>query len=189
MQTQICFGLCSSRARATSRERVSLRGTVTKTTGADEELVGRPSHDVDDDRRHAALDSSRVSDWNFLRVHSAVSAEDIAVDRRSMDFSLQQDRCGDCGNAARCSDLGNAGNLCRRIPSRVLDPSASDGPTRTFSPFWFARLHALARVFARRLACLLARFYWFSLPGRSLGDHCLFSHAPVDQPRQNSAED
>ena len=35
----------------------------------------------------------------------------------------------------------------------------------------------------------LARFYWFALPGRSLRDHCLFSHAPADQPRQNSAED
>ena len=58
-----------------------------------------------------------------------------------------------------------------------------------FSPVWFARLHALARIFARRLAYFLARFYWFALPGHSLRDHCLFSHAPADQPRQNSAED
>ena len=35
----------------------------------------------------------------------------------------------------------------------------------------------------------LARLYWFALPGHSLRDHCLFSHAPADQPRQNSAED
>ena len=152
-------------------------------------MVGRASHDVDDDRRHTAFDRSRVSNRNFLRVHPAVSAEDVVVDRCSVDFPLQQDRCRDCGNAARCSDLGNAGNLCRRIPSRVLEPSASGGSTRAFSPVWFERLHALARIFAGRLAHLLAGFYWFALPGHSLRDHCLFSHAPVDQPRQNSAED
>ena len=58
-----------------------------------------------------------------------------------------------------------------------------------FRQFGLQRLHALARIFAGRLAYLLARFYWFALPGRSLRDHCLFSHAPADQPRQNSAED
>ena len=74
-------------------------------------MVGRASLDVDDDRRHAALDRSRISDRNFFRVHSAVSAKDVVVDRCGVDFSLQQDRCRDCGNAARCSDLGNAGDL------------------------------------------------------------------------------
>ena len=61
--------------------------------------------------------------------------------------------------------------------------------TRAFSPVWFERLHALARIFAGRLARLLACFYWFALSGRSLRDHCLFSHAPADKPGQNSAED
>ena len=63
------------------------------------------------------------------------------------------------------------------------------GSTRAFSPVWIARLCALARVFAGRLAHLLAGVYWFALPGHSLRDHCLFSHAPADQPRQDSAED
>src|SRR4029450_13859380 len=126
---------------------------------------------------------------NFFRVHSAVSAKDVVVDRCGVDFSLQQDRCRDCGNAARCSDLGNAGDLYGRIPSRVLEPSASGGPTRAFSPVWVARLHALERIFARRLAHLLARLYWFALPGHSLRDHCLFSHAPADQPRADAAEE
>ena len=58
-----------------------------------------------------------------------------------------------------------------------------------FRQFRLQRLHALARIFAGRLARLLACFYWFALPGRSFRDHCLFSHAPADQPRQNSAED
>ena len=57
-----------------------------KAAGAVEEMVGRASHDVDDDRRHAALDRSRVGDRNFLRVHSAVSAKDIAVDRSWRGF-------------------------------------------------------------------------------------------------------
>src|SRR4029077_12466205 len=120
---------------------------------------GRASHDVDDDRRHAALDRLRVSDWNFLRVQSAVSAEDVAVDRRGVDFPLQQDRCRDCGNAARCSDLDNAGNLCRRIPVRLLDPESPSRAAGTLSSVSTARLRALACVFAGYLAYLLARVY------------------------------
>src|SRR4030095_15683430 len=85
--------------------------------------------------------------------------------------------------------MGYAGNLCRGIPSRLLESSASRGSTRAFSPVWFARLHALARIFAGRLAYLLARLYWFALPGHSLRDHCLFSHATADQPRADAAED
>ena len=49
----------------------------------------------------------------FFGFSPLVSAENIAVDRRSVDFPLQQGSCRDCGNAARCSDLGNAGNLSR----------------------------------------------------------------------------
>ena len=58
-----------------------------------------------------------------------------------------------------------------------------------FRQFRFARLHALACVFAGRLAHLLARLYWFALPGRSLRDRCLFSDALADQPREDTAED
>ena len=105
-----------------------------------------------------------------------------------MGFPLQQDCRRDYGNAARCSYLGNAGNLCRRIPSRLLEPSTPGGSTRAFPPVWFERLHALACIFAGRLADVLARFYWFALPGHSFGDHCLFSHAPADQPRADAAE-
>ncbi len=173
----------------TAARRARLQIASAEAARANEELVGRASHDVDDDRRYAALDRSRVGDRNFLRVHPAVSVKDIAVDRRGVGFPLQQNRCRDCGNAARCSDLGNAGNLCRRISSRVLEPSASGGSTRAFSPVWFARLCALARIFAGRLAHLLACLYWFALPGRSLCDHCLFSDALADQPRADAAED
>jgi len=187
LHIQIYFGLCSRRARATSKKRVGLRDTIAKITDAAEELAGRASYDVDDDRRYAALNRSGVGDRNFLRVHTAVSGKDVAVDRRGMGFSLQQNRCRDCGNAARCFDLGDAGNLCRRISSRVLEPSASGSPTCAFSPVWFARLHALARIFAGRLAHLLARLCWFAFSGHSLCDHCLFSHAPADQPRKNPA--
>ena len=106
-----------------------------------------------------------------------------------MGFPLQQGRCRDCGHAARCRDLGNAGNLCHRIPVLVAGDLASSGSTNAFSPVWFARLHALALIFARRLANFLACFYWFALPGRTLRDHCLFSHAPADQPGAGSAKD
>ena len=105
-----------------------------------------------------------------------------------MDFPLQQDRCRDRGNAARCSDLGNAGNLCRRIPLRLLDTASSSGAAGTLSPVSTARLRALACVFARDLAYVLARPYWFGVPFCSLCDHYLFSHAPPDQSREGNAE-
>ena len=179
---------CVETTEGTAARRARLPNSFTEITDAAEELAGRASYDVDDDRRYAALNRSGVGDRNFLRVHTAVSGKDVAVDRRGMGFSLQQDRCRDCGNAARCSDLGDAGNLCRRIPSRVLEPSASGGSTHPFSPVWFERLCALARIFAGRLAHLLARLCWFAFSGCSLCDHCLFSHAPADQPRQNPAK-
>ena len=68
-------------------------------------------------------------------------------------------------------------------------PASPGGAAGTFSPVSTARLRALACVFTRYLAHLLARVYWFALPCHSLRDHCLFSHAPADQPRQNTAED
>ncbi len=140
------------------------------------------------DRRYAALDRSRVGDRNFLRLQPAVSAKDIIVDRRSVDFPLQQNRCRHCGNAARCSDLGNAGTLCRRIPVRLLDTESSSGAAGTLSPVSTARLRALACIFTGYLAYLLARLCRIPLPIGSLGDHYLFSHAVADQPRQGDAD-
>ena len=131
----------------------------------------------------------RVGDRNFLRFHAAVSAEDVALDRCGVDFSLQQDRSRDCGHAARCRDLGDAGDLCRRIPVRLLDTESASGAAGTFSPVSIARLRALACVFTGHLAHLLAGIYWFALRRRSFRNIYLFSHAVADQPRQNSAED
>ena len=171
----------------TAGRRARLQIASAEAARANEELVSRPSHDVDDDRRYATLDRFRFGDRNFLRIYAAVSAEDIDVDRRCVDFPLQQDRRRDCGNTARCSDLGNAGNLSRRIPVRLLDTASPRGATNTFSPVSIARLRALACVFTGNLAHLLARVYWFALPFYSFRDHCLFSDAPPDQPRQSNA--
>ena len=188
-RNQICFGLCSRRARATYKGRVRLRVTIAEAARANKELVGRASHDVDGDRRYPALHRFRIGDWNFLRVHSALSAEDIAVDRCSVDFPLQQDRCRDCRNATRCSDLGNAGNLSRRIPVRLLDTASPSGAASTLSPVSTARLRALACVFKSYLAHLLARVYWFALPFHSFRHRCLFSDAVAHQPRQGNTDD
>ena len=73
----------------TWRERARLRIAITEADGTTKALAGFASHDVDGDRRHAALDSFGVRDRNFLRVYSAVSGKDITVDRRSVDFPLQ----------------------------------------------------------------------------------------------------
>jgi len=188
-RNQICFGLCSRRARATYTGRVRLRVTTAEAARANEELVGRASHDVDDDRRYAALNRFRLGDRNFLRILSAVSAENIAVDRRSVDLPLQQGRCRDCSNAARCSDLGNAGNLSRRIPVRLLDIASPTGAAGTLSPVSTARLRALACVFPGYLAYVLARVYWFALPFHPFCDRRLFPDAFAHQPRQGNADD
>ena len=102
---------------------------------------------------------------------------------------MQQDRGGDCGHAARCADLGDAGDLFCRIPVRLLDFASASAAQRVhFRQFRTARLRALACVFAGYLAYVLARVCWFALPCHSFGDHCLFSHALADQPRPNAAE-
>src|SRR5262249_653942 len=141
--------------------------------GVAEGLVGRASRDVDDDRRHATLDRFGVSYWNFLWLHSPVSAEDVAVDRCGVALSLQQDRCPHCGNAARRLDLGDAGVICCRIPVGVLDIESASSPAGTLSPLSTARLRALACFFTGRLANLLAGTCRFALYRRSFGDICL----------------
>ena len=91
---------CVETTEGTAARRARLPNSFTEITDAAEELAGRASYDVDDDRRYAALNRSRVGDRNFLRVHTAVSGKDVAVDRRGMGFSLQQNRCRDCGRFA-----------------------------------------------------------------------------------------
>lgn len=177
MQTEIRFGLCSSRAPTTTGERSELRIAITKTTGANESLVGRASHDLDGDCRYTAFNCFRVSHRDFLRFHAAVSAKDATLDCCGVDFSLQQDRSRDCGHAARRHDLGDAGNLCRRISVWLLDTASTSGAAYTPSPVSIARLRALACIFTRYLAHLLACFYRFALPGNTFGNIYLFFYA------------
>ena len=99
-----------------------------------------------------------------------------------------KDRGGDRSHPARCCDLGDAGNLCCRIPARLLDHATFTRPTRAFPSIWFARLFALARVFARGVANFLAGVRWLAFLGDPVSDHCLFSDAPADQPRQSNAK-
>src|SRR5262249_30851326 len=58
-----------------------------------------------------------------------------------------------------------------------------------FSPVSIARLRALARIFARGLADVLARPCRLPLRGCSFGDTHLFSYALANQSRPNAAED
>ena len=173
----------------TAARRARLQIASAEAARANEELVGRASHDVDDDRRYAALDRSRVGDRNFLRVHAAVSAKDIIVDRCGMGLSLQQSRSGNCSHAARRRHLGDAGDLCCRVPVWLLDTESTCSAASTFSPVSTARLCALARVFTRRLADFLARVHWLALLSRTVSYRCLFSDAVAHQPRQGSADD
>jgi hypothetical protein len=174
---------------ATAARRARLQIASAEAARANEELVGRASHDVDDDRRYAALDRSRVGDRNFLRVHAAVSAKDIIVDRCGMGLSLQQSRSRYRSYAARRRHLGDAGDLCCRVPVWLLDTESTCSAASTFSPVSTARLCALARVFTRRLADFLARVHWLALLSRTVSYRCLFSDAVAHQPRQGSADD
>ena len=182
MQTQICFWFTFASVRAKQRERARLRFTIAKATGATKALACCASHDADGYHRYAALDCSWLSHRNFLRVHAAISSEDIAVDRCGVDLSLQQDRGRDCRHAPRCHDLGDAGDLCCRISVWLLDPESAGGAARTPSPVSTTRLRALARIFAGGLAYILASICWFALRRHPFGDIYLLSHALTDQP-------
>ena len=62
----------------------------------------------------------------------------------------------------------------------MLEPQSADSTAHSFSAIWIARLRALACIFARRLADLVARLHWFALPCDPIGDTGLFSHAFAD---------
>ena len=167
-------------ARATAASRACLRIAIAKTTRATEALACRASHDVDDNRRHAALHRARVGHRNFLWLHTALSAEDVIIDRGRMDLPMQQNCSCDSGDAARCPDLGDARDLCCRIPFGLLEPQSPGSTAGAFSSVWTGRLRALACIFTRRLAHLLACVCRFALPRRAFGDRYLFSYALAD---------
>ena len=66
-----------------------LRVAIAQTTRANEALAGRTPHDLDGNRRHAALHCARIGHRNFLWLHSVVSTEDIIVDRSGLGLPLQ----------------------------------------------------------------------------------------------------
>ena len=168
-------GIETTGGTATGRAR--LRIAVTKAAGKTKALACFASYDLDGDRRYAALDRSWFSHRDLLRFHTVVSTKDATFDCRSVDSSLQQDCSRNCGHAARCPDLGNASDLCCRIPIRLLDLEPAGGAASTLSSVSIARLRALACIFTRYLAHILACFSWFALPGRSFGNNYLFSDA------------
>lgn len=171
----------------TGARRARLSIASAEATSAHEALVGCASHDLDGDRRYSALDCSRLGHWGFLRLHAVVSVEDATLDCCGMDFPLQQDRGGDRGDVTRCCDLGDAGVVRRRIPVGVLDIESTSSSAGTLSSISIARLRALACVFTRRLAHLLAGIRWFALRRRPFGNIYLFSHAVADQPGADAA--
>ncbi len=59
----------------------------------------------------------------------------------------------------------------------------------SFSPVWTARLHALACIFTRGLAHILAGVCWLHVPRGSFGNHYLFSHAVTAESRSDAAEE
>src|SRR4029453_12887317 len=104
-------------ARFTSGPKIpgGLRVTVTRAACPAEKLADSASHDPNDNRRHAALHRSRVGNRHLFRFHTALSAKNLAIDRDGVGLPLQQDCSCDCGNPARCRDLGNARDLSGRI--------------------------------------------------------------------------
>ena len=106
-----------------------------------------------------------------------------------MGLSLQQDCSCDCGDPARRRDLGNARDLYCRISIGLLEFAAAAGAACSFSPVWTARLHALACIFTRGLAHILAGVCWLNVPRGSFGNHYLFSHAVTVESRSDAAEE
>jgi len=174
---------------STTRGDRACRVAITKAVGATKALAGLASHDVDGDRRHTAFNCSWFGYRDFLRFHAAISVEDAPFDRGSVDLSLQQARSRNRGHSARCLDLGDAGDLCCRIPVRLLDTEPTSGTADTLSPVRIARLRALACVFTGDLAYLLAGIHWLALRRGPVGNIYLFSYAFADQPRADGAKD
>ena len=146
------------------------------------------SHDIDGDRGYAALHRTRIGDRNFLWLHTAVSPEDIIVDRCGLDFPLQQNRSRHCGNAARCNDLGNARVVSRRISIRMLDPESASSSARASPPIPAPRLRALACFFSSGVADVLAGVRRFAVRCDPFRNSYLLCYAPADQSRSSSAE-
>ena len=167
-------------AELTKGRRAGLRITIARHLGADEAMARRASHDVDGDCRHPALHRSRVGDRNFLWFHTAVSAQDVVVDRSGLGLPLQQNRSCDCGDGARRRYLGDARDLSCRVSIGVLELASPASSACAFSSIWTARLYALACIFTGRLAHVLARVCWFAVSCDSFGDRYLFSYALAD---------
>ncbi len=106
-----------------------------------------------------------------------------------MGLPLQQDCSCNCGDPARCRDLGDARDLSRRISFGVLESSAAASSARTFPPVWTSRLRALACIFTGRLAYILACVCWLAFLGDSFGDHHLFCDAVARESGSDTAED
>jgi len=154
-----------------------LRVAITGAACAAETLASGTSHDSDDNCRHAAFHRSWVSHWNFFRLHTALSAEDLTIDRYGVGLPVQQDCSCDCSDPARCSDLGDAGDLRCRISIGMLELASHRSAACAFSSIWIARLRALACLFAGRVAHLLACLRWLPVSRGSFGHHHLFCNA------------
>jgi hypothetical protein len=151
-------------------------------------MAHRASHDLDGDRGHAALYRAWVGDRNFLRVHPAVSAEDVVVDCCGVGLPLQQDRSCDCCDAARRNDLGNAGVVCRRVSIWMLDPESASSSACASPPIPTPRLRALACFFSSGMADVLASVRRFAVRCDPFRNSYLLRYAPADQSRPSPAE-
>ena len=152
-------------------------------------MARQSSHDFDGHRRYAALYRTRIGNWNFLRLHAVVSAQDVIIDCSGMGLPMQQDRRRDRGYPARRADLGDACNLPRRVSIRVLEFALASRPACALSAVWTTRLHALACVFTRRMADVLARVCWLPVSGGSFSNRHLFCNAVTGEPGPDATED
>jgi len=175
-------------AELTADRRAGLRITIAPFISATKTMAHRASHDLDGDCGHAALHRARIGDRNFLWLHSAVSTEDVVVDRCGLDFPLQQDRSCDCCDAARRNDLGNACVVSRRVSVGMLDPESASSPTCASPPVPAPRLRALACFFSSGVADILASVRRFAVRCDPFRNSYLLRYAPADQSRSSPAE-
>ena len=105
-----------------------------------------------------------------------------------MGLPVQQNRRRDCSHAARCLDLGDAGDLCRRISFGLLEFALADGASRAFSPIRTTRLRALECFFTGRLADFLAGVCWLPVSRHPFGRYRVFRNPHPGKPRSNVAE-
>ena len=173
----VILGDARSVSRREAGENKRRAGDQTQSLAAAERLAPGASPDADDAAGHAPCDRARVGDWDVLRVHAALRAENIVVVRGSVAVQSKQDSGCHHRNASRCPPAVRAGDVFLAIQSGNVGVVRPRPATPRVPSRGAARLHGMddvpycrpadpGRIALSRFAC--GRRDLFRFAGRTL---------------------